>query len=81
MPLVAALAPEDLRGRYMATVGFSWWIGLALAPTVGTQLLSVSAPLTFTCCTAAVLAAAVSMLLLDRRLPASTRLTPVPVRG
>jgi MFS family permease len=81
MPLVAALAPESLRGRYMATVGFSWWIGLALAPTLGTQLLSVSATLTFSCCTAAALAAALSMLALDRRLPAASRLTPLPVHG
>ena len=27
MPLVADLAPEALRGRYMAAVGLSWWIG------------------------------------------------------
>jgi MFS family permease len=81
MPLVAALAPERLRGRYMATVGFSWWIGLALAPTVGTQLLSVSAALTFSCCAGAAATAALSMLALDRRLPVSTRLTPVPVHG
>jgi hypothetical protein len=25
-----------------ATIGLSWWLGLALAPTAGTQLLSVS---------------------------------------
>jgi MFS family permease len=81
MPLVAALAPESLRGRYMATVGFSWWIGLALAPTVGTQLLGVSATLTFSSCAAVALAAALSMLGLERRLPAATRLTPVPVNG
>ena len=43
-PLVADLAPAALRGRYMATIGLSWWLGLALAPTVGTQLLSVSPP-------------------------------------
>jgi hypothetical protein len=35
MPLAADLAPEGLRGRYMALVGFSWWIGLAIAPTLG----------------------------------------------
>jgi hypothetical protein len=65
----------------MATVGFSWWIGLALAPTVGTQLLGVSATLTFSSCAAVALAAALSMLGLERRLPAATRLTPVPVNG
>src|SRR5262249_13314485 len=30
LPLVADLAPEALRGRYMAAIGLSWWIGLAL---------------------------------------------------
>ena len=44
MPLVADLAPAALRGRYMATIGLSWWLGLALAPTLGAQLLSVSPP-------------------------------------
>ena len=27
MPLTADLAPEGLRGRYMAALGFSWWAG------------------------------------------------------
>jgi MFS family permease len=76
MPLVADLAPVRLRGRYMATMGLSWWVGLALAPTLGTQLLSASAALTFTICAAAAGAAAVSMLALDARLPEAARLTP-----
>jgi hypothetical protein len=29
-PLVADLAPPALRGRYTATLGLSWWLGLAL---------------------------------------------------
>jgi MFS family permease len=77
-PLVADLAPEGLRGRYMATIGLSFWIGLALAPTVGTQLLIASAALTFAMCAAAAGLAAVSMLALDRRLPDAARLTPRP---
>src|SRR3954463_6517404 len=44
MPLAADLAPVALRGRYMATMGVSWWLGLALAPTLGTQLLAISPP-------------------------------------
>ncbi|MGH3224593.1 MAG: MFS transporter [Streptosporangiaceae bacterium] len=47
MPLVADLAPAGLRGRYMASMGFSWWIGLAIAPTLGTQLLSAAPAVTF----------------------------------
>jgi len=32
--LVARLAPEDMRGRYMAMSGFSWTIPFAIAPVV-----------------------------------------------
>jgi MFS family permease len=81
VPLVADLAPESLRGRYMATVGLSWWTGLALAPTLGTQLLGVSAPLTFAGCALAAVAAAASLLALESRLPAAVRLTPRPSAG
>ena len=41
-PLVADLAPPALRGRYMAAIGLSWWLGLALAPTLGTQGLAAA---------------------------------------
>jgi len=78
MPLVADLAPAHLRGRYMATMGLSWWIGLALAPTAGTQLLSTSAAVTFVGSAIAAAGAGVSVLALDRRLPAASRLTPRP---
>jgi MFS family permease len=78
MPLVADLAPESLRGRYMAAIGFSWWIGLALAPTLGTQLLGASPALTFAVSGAAAAGAAASLLALDARLPSAARLTPRP---
>jgi MFS family permease len=78
MPLVADLAPDHLRGRYMATTSLSWWIGLTLAPTVGTQLLNNSTAVTFVGSAIAAGAASVSMLALDRRLPDAARLTPVP---
>ena len=78
MPLVADLAPTGLRGRYMAAIGLSWWIGLALAPTLGTQVLSIS-PLTAFLASGVVAAgAAVSALALERRLPDEARLTPRP---
>jgi len=78
MPLVADLAPEHLRGRYMATIGLSWLIGLALAPTAGTQLLGVSAAATFLGSALAAAAASASMLALDHRLPEKARFTPRP---
>ena len=62
----------------MATIGLSWWLGLALAPTLGTQLLSVSPPAALLAAAGVALAAALSALMLERDLPAAVRLTPRP---
>jgi MFS family permease len=78
MPLVAELAPAGLRGRYMATIGLSWWIGLAVAPTAGAQVLSLSPAVAFLGAGALALTAAGSALALDRELPAQARVTPQP---
>jgi MFS family permease len=78
MPLVADLAPANLRGRYMAAMGFSWWIGLTIAPVLGAQLLSLSSTAAFLAAAAVAGAAAASALTLERRLPDATRLTPRP---
>lgn len=78
MPLVADLAPPALRGRYMATAGLSWWVGLAAAPTLGGQLLAVSAPLALVA-GAAVAALAIALLrAFETALPVSVRLIPRP---
>jgi MFS family permease len=81
MPLVADLAPAALRGRYMGAIGLSWWLGLALAPTLGTQLLGVSPPATMLAAAVVALAAGLSALALERDLPAAIRLTPRPQRA
>jgi MFS family permease len=78
MPLVADLAPASLRGRYMAAMGFSWWIGLAIGPTLGTQLLGVAPSAAFLAAAGVATAAAVSALALESRLPPAVRLTPRP---
>ena len=78
MPLVADLAPDALRGRYMAAMGLSWWIGLAVAPAFGAQLLSASSTVTFLVSAAIALAAGASALALERRLPEAVRRTPRP---
>ena len=78
MPLVADLAPAALRGRYMAVTGLSWWLGLALAPTLAAQLLSVSPTATMLVCAAVAGIAAFASLALERRLPEDVRLTPHP---
>ena len=78
MPLVADLAPVSLRGRYMAAIGLSWWVGLALAPTFGTQTLSHAPAGTFLGAGMIAAIAAISVLALERRLPDDARLTPRP---
>jgi MFS family permease len=80
MPLVADLAPAALRGRYMAVTGLSWWLGLALAPTLAAQLLSVSPPAAMLASAAVAAAAAVAALALEREIPVAIRLTPNPNR-
>ena len=78
MPLIADLAPLGLRGRYMATAGLSWWLGLAVAPTLGGTLLGVSASLPLI--GGAVLAACAIVLLRasEGALPVSVRSIPQP---
>jgi MFS family permease len=80
MPLVADLAPPALRGRYMAVMGLSWWLGLALAPTLAAQLLSVSPPAAMVASAGVAAAAAAAALRLEPSLPAEVRLTPRPAR-
>lgn len=78
MPLVADLAPPSLRGRYMATAGLSWWLGLAAAPTLGAQLL-VASPTLALLAAAGLAAAAVALLAaLASSLPVDLRLIPRP---
>src|SRR5919197_71925 len=80
MPLVADLAPAALRGRYMAVMGLSWWLGLALAPTLAAQLLSVSPPAAMLAAASVAAAAAAAALALERQIPPTIRLTPSPKR-
>jgi MFS family permease len=75
-PLVADLAPLGVRGRYMAAIGLSQWVGLALAPTIGTPLLSVSPAAALLSAAAVAVAAGGSMLTLEAKLPDTARLTP-----
>ena len=61
----------------MAVVGFSWQLGFIVGPTVGRALLGASpnalSPVMATFCGAA----GAYALLLEPRLPAGVRLTPI----
>jgi MFS family permease len=75
-PLVADLAPPGLRGRYMALMGLAWWTGLAIAPTLGAQLLSRAPAAVFLAAAGTSAAAGISALTLERALPEDSRRTP-----
>ncbi|HUQ41773.1 MAG TPA: MFS transporter [Candidatus Limnocylindrales bacterium] len=69
VPTVAAIAPEHVRGRYLAVMGFSWQGGFMLGPAIGGALLAVgpaALPLAFGTVIAIALAAALSI---ERGLP------------
>jgi MFS family permease len=58
--VVAALAPERLRGRYSGVFGMTFSLGYLIAPLAGTRLLAAGRPVLWLCCAAvcAVVAAA-----------------------
>lgn len=78
MPLIADLAPVTLRGRYMATAGLSWWLGLGVAPTLGAQLLAVSPSLALVGGAALAASAIVLLRAFEPALPVAVRSIPQP---
>ena len=76
-PTAAAIAPENMRGRYLAVMGFTWQAGFMLGPPAGAALMG-ALPLAFPI-TAAALCATLAVTLrrvargLDQSLPLSGR--------
>jgi MFS family permease len=54
-PTAAAMAPENLRGRYLAVMGFAWQAGFMIGPPAGAAMFGL-APLAFPMVAAAVCA-------------------------
>jgi MFS family permease len=74
--LVADLAPERLRGRYMAVSTTSWQIGFVIGPALGGLILSTEPLALWPLAALACLLAGAGALLLERSLPPALRLTP-----
>jgi len=74
--LIAELAPDHLRGRYMALSTSSWSIGWIAGPALGAFVLQQEPLALWPGAAALCLAAGAGGLLLERRLPASVRRTP-----
>ncbi|MGZ6728140.1 MAG: MFS transporter [Gaiellaceae bacterium] len=75
-PLVADLAPEQLRGRYFALSAMSWSAGSILGPAVGGALLGWEPLAVWPVAAAVCLFSATGCLALERRLPEGVRRTP-----
>ena len=74
--LVADLAPEHLRGRYMAFSTLSWEIGFVIGPGAAGFILEAKPHALWPIAAATCLVAGWGALVLERRLPAVLRLTP-----
>jgi MFS family permease len=77
--LIADLAPDEIRGRYMALSTNSWSIGWIAGPVIGAFVLQHAPLALWPAAAATCLAAGAAALLLERRLPAHARTTPRPV--
>jgi MFS family permease len=77
-PLVADLAPEQLRGRYFALSSMSWSAGSILGPAVGGALLGWHPLAVWPVAAAVCVFSAAACLALERHLPARVRRTPKP---
>jgi predicted MFS family arabinose efflux permease len=75
-PLVADLAPAELRGRYMALWLITAQAGFALGPALGGVLLAVSPAALWLPAAACCAVAGVAALALERGLPFEARRTP-----
>jgi MFS family permease len=74
--LIADLAPDGLRGRYMALSTTSWSIGWIAGPVIGAFILQREPLALWPAAAVACLVAGAAALALERRLPASVRRTP-----
>ncbi|TML46724.1 MAG: MFS transporter, partial [Actinobacteria bacterium] len=74
--LIAELAPDHLRGRYMALSTSSWSIGWIAGPALGAFVLQQEPLALWPAAAALCLAAGAGGLRLERRLPETARRTP-----
>jgi MFS family permease len=78
-PLVVDLAEPELLGRYMALSALSWQLGFTLGPAAGGFALAGSPYGTWFAAAGICVVAGAASLVLERRLPARARRSPIPV--
>ena len=75
-PLTADLAPPQLVGRYLALASISWQVGWIVGPAGGGFLLQHAPLLLWPLAAGINLVASAGALAVERRLPASVRVSP-----
>ena len=75
-PVIADLAPPQLRGRYLALSASSWGIGFVIGPAVGGLLLGWNPSAVWILSAAVLVGAAAYALALERFLPEGVRRAP-----
>lgn len=76
IPTVAAIAPERIRGRYLAIMGFSWQGGFMIGPAVGGVLVASGPVALPAACAIACAVAVVGALATERGLASEHLRTP-----
>ena len=74
---VASLAPDDMRGRYMGVLGFSWNTAVGVGPMVGLFIFGRSPELLWTLCGITGVVAASLILVRTRVATIQENLTPL----
>ena len=75
-PLVADLAPESMRGSYMAVNGFAWQLGFIAGPGIGGLLLGWSGTALWLTAAGVCVTAGLLALALEVSIPHEYRITP-----
>jgi MFS family permease len=75
-PLVVGLAPEELRGRYLALLTNSYAVGFTIGPPIAAAVFALSPRGLWIGIVGACLVAAFGAVRLERRVPVEARLTP-----
>jgi MFS family permease len=74
-PLVADVAPPEMLGRYMASAGVAFSLGLAAGPALFTPLVGISAAACFGSAALVVVLATTAVVLNEKRLPPDALIT------
>jgi len=78
LPTATAMAPEELRGRYLGLVGLAWQGGFLIGPSLGGVVLGLFPLALPAMCLAGCVAAALATGAVDRRLTGPLRFNPAP---